>query len=61
MGRAGTLVLTQQQRLLLKLARDFIAIPNCNHQEELVLVACALADAKPSAERRPRQRIVWLG
>ena len=61
MGRAGALVLTHQQRLLLKLARDFIAIPNRNHQEELVLLACALADAKPSAERRPRQRIVWPG
>jgi transcriptional regulator with XRE-family HTH domain len=45
MGRDDTLMPTQQQRLLLlKLARDFNAILNRKHQEELVSLARALAE-----------------
>jgi transcriptional regulator with XRE-family HTH domain len=52
-----------QQRLLLDLARSFIAIRSRRHQEELVSVARALAepDAKPSTDRLPRRRLVWPG
>ena len=35
---------TQQQRLLLELARNFIAIPNCQHKQAIISLARALAD-----------------
>jgi transcriptional regulator with XRE-family HTH domain len=58
MGRAGTLVLTHQQRLLLKLARDFIAIPDRGHQQGVISLVRALAepDAGPVAVRGSRRR-----
>ena len=43
-GRDNRFMPTQQQRLLLKLARDFIAIPNRRYQEKLVSLARALAE-----------------
>jgi transcriptional regulator with XRE-family HTH domain len=45
MGRDDTLIPTQEQRLLLKLARDFNAISIRRHQEELVSLARALAES----------------
>ena len=58
MGRAGALVLTHQQRLLLKLARDFIAIPDRGRQEGVISLVRALAepDAGPVAVRGSRRR-----
>jgi transcriptional regulator with XRE-family HTH domain len=50
---------TQQQQLMLELARSFIAIPSRKHQAELISLARPLADAKP--ERHPRRRVVWQG
>ena len=52
---------TRQQRLLLEFARNFMAIPNRKHQEELVSLARALAepDAGALAVREPRRRVVW--
>jgi hypothetical protein len=35
---------TQQQRLLLELARNFMAIPHRRHQEEIVSLVRALAE-----------------
>ncbi|WGF87324.1 helix-turn-helix domain-containing protein [Marinivivus vitaminiproducens] len=40
---------TPQQRLLLDLARAFIAIPNRRHQETLCAMARAMADSGPEA------------
>jgi transcriptional regulator with XRE-family HTH domain len=45
-GRDDTFMPTPQQRLLLDLARNFNAIPSRRHQEELVLLARALADCR---------------
>jgi len=59
MGMEDAFKPTQQQRLLLKLARDFMAIPSRKHQAELISLAHAMADAK--AERHPRRRVVWPG
>jgi transcriptional regulator with XRE-family HTH domain len=59
MGRDDTLMPTQQHRLLLrKLARDFIAIPDRRHQEEIVSLARALAEPEvgPIAVRGARRR-----
>jgi len=50
---------TWEQRLALELARDFVAIPNRSHQEEIVSLARALADPDPVAVRDSRRRIVW--
>ena len=62
MGRDDTLMPTQQQRLLLrKLARDFNAIPNRKHQEEVISLARALAEPEPLVVRDSRRRIVWPG
>lgn len=36
---------TQQQQLLLELARSFIAIPDRRHQQEVVALARALAES----------------
>jgi transcriptional regulator with XRE-family HTH domain len=57
-GRNSAFSVTQQQRLLLKLARDFNAIPNRRHQEDLVSLARAMAgpDAGASAVRHSRRR-----
>jgi transcriptional regulator with XRE-family HTH domain len=46
-GTDNTFVLTPQQRLLLKLARDFMAIADRRHQEVLVSLARALAEPAP--------------
>jgi transcriptional regulator with XRE-family HTH domain len=46
-GRDNTFVLTPQQRLLLKLARDFMAIADHGHQEVLVSLARAMAEPDP--------------
>jgi hypothetical protein len=40
-------MLTPQQRLLLKLARDFMAIADRRHQEVLVSLARAMAEPGP--------------
>ena len=50
-----------QQRLLMRLARDFMAIRNRRHQEELISLARALAEPGPVAVRDLRRRIVWPG
>jgi transcriptional regulator with XRE-family HTH domain len=52
-----------QQRLLMRLARDFMAIRNRRHQEELISLARALSEpeAGPIAVRDTRRRIVWPG
>jgi transcriptional regulator with XRE-family HTH domain len=51
-GKDDTFMPTQKQRLLLELARSFIAIPDRRHKEGIVSLARALAepDARP---RRP--------
>jgi transcriptional regulator with XRE-family HTH domain len=43
-GRENASKMAQQQRLLLKLARHFIAIPVRRHKEEIVSLARALAE-----------------
>jgi len=50
-----------QQRLLMKLFRDFMAIRNRRHQEELISLVRALAEpeAGPIAVRGARRRAVW--
>jgi transcriptional regulator with XRE-family HTH domain len=45
-GRGDTFIPTPEQRLLLKLARSFIAIPNQRCKEGIVALARALADAE---------------
>jgi hypothetical protein len=54
---------TQQQRLMLELARSFIAIPIRKHKEGIVQLARDLAepDAGPVAVRGPRRRVVRPG
>jgi len=58
MGRDSTFMPTQQQRLLLELARDFMAIPLRSHQQGIISLARALAepDAGPVAVRGSRRR-----
>jgi transcriptional regulator with XRE-family HTH domain len=48
-GRGDRFMPTRQQRLLLELARSFIAIPDRRYQQEVVELARALAesDARP--------------
>jgi transcriptional regulator with XRE-family HTH domain len=43
-GEDQTFRPTQQQRLLLELARNFLAIPHRRHQEEIVSLVRALAE-----------------
>jgi transcriptional regulator with XRE-family HTH domain len=61
MGMDDALGPTQQQRLMLDLARSFNAIPNRRHKEEIVSLARALADPDPVAVLDSRRRIVWPG
>jgi transcriptional regulator with XRE-family HTH domain len=44
LGGADTFRPTQQQRLLLELARNFMAIPHRRHQQEIVSLVRALAE-----------------
>jgi transcriptional regulator with XRE-family HTH domain len=44
MGRDNTFVPTQQQRRLLELVRDFMAIPLRSHQQGIISLARALAE-----------------
>jgi transcriptional regulator with XRE-family HTH domain len=48
---------TQQQRMLLELARNFISLPSRKHQEAL----CSLARALASAGEEPDESLVELG
>jgi len=59
MGMDDALGPTQQQRLLMKLVRDFMAIPLRSHQQGIISLARALADPDPVAVRDSRRRIVW--
>ena len=54
---------TQQQQLMLELARSFIAIPIRKHKEGIVQLARDLAepDSGPLAVRGARRRLVWPG
>jgi len=63
MGRTDTLEVTPQQRRLLALARDFVAIRSRRHQEELISLTRALAepDAGRLAVRGSRWRVIWPG
>jgi transcriptional regulator with XRE-family HTH domain len=62
-GRDDATKVARQERRLLDLARDFVAIPSRRHQEELISLARALAepDAAPLAVRASRRRVVWPG
>jgi transcriptional regulator with XRE-family HTH domain len=57
-GRDDAPTPTQQQRRLLEFMRDFMAIPDRKHQEEILLLARVLAepDAGPLAVRDSRSR-----
>jgi transcriptional regulator with XRE-family HTH domain len=56
-GRGDRFMPTAQQRLMLELARSFIAIPNRRYREEIVALAHALAepDARPVPGRDSRR------
>jgi len=58
MGRDNTFVPTPQQRLMLELVRDFMAIPLRSHQQGVISLVRALAepDAGPLAVRASRRR-----
>jgi transcriptional regulator with XRE-family HTH domain len=43
-GKPDLFRVTQQQRLFLDLVRNFTAIPSRRHREEIVSLACALAE-----------------
>ena len=43
-GRGDRFMPTQQQRLLLELARSFIAIPNRRYKEEIIALARVMAE-----------------
>jgi transcriptional regulator with XRE-family HTH domain len=63
MGRDDEVGPTQQQRLLLELARCFLAIPKRSHQEQIVLLARILAepDVGPPTAHRSRRRRTLTG
>jgi transcriptional regulator with XRE-family HTH domain len=62
-ARDDTFMPTQQQRLLLDLARNFTAIPIRKYREVIVSMARALAepDAGPLVVRGSRRRVVRPG
>jgi transcriptional regulator with XRE-family HTH domain len=53
-GLGDPLEMTERQRAFLGLARNFIAIPNLKHQEELVSLARALAEPSIAMDERGR-------
>jgi transcriptional regulator with XRE-family HTH domain len=50
-GRGDTFMRTPGRRLLLELARSFIAIPDRRHKEEIVSLARVLAEAENKGAR----------